>query len=407
MSNLNKDYLLKESKTFCMFPWVHLYTSPRGKVYPCCTTDTSTTLGDTHNQSLEQIWNSDHMKQIRLDMLNDKPVNLCRLCYKMEESTAHTWRRFSNEKFEKYFDETVPQTQDDGTLKNFKLRFIDVRFSNICNFACRTCGGDCSSMWAAENKQRGLSNYIVLHADDHKGNLLQEVLSQVPNADMIYFAGGEPLITEEHYTILEALLKQNLTHIKLRYNTNTSTIKFKSFDLLDLWSRFDQIEIQASIDHYGERAEFIRHGTDWADVENNLILFRQQPNITVGISTVLSVFNYHTITDFYRYMLEKNLLGYGDKNLYLTLTNDPKHFCSKNLPGYIKHSGTDNIERFIDKLDYIQLKDFLIEAKEFTNNEDYWPIYKDKLKIDIYKIDKIRGQDFEKTFPEIASLLDA
>jgi hypothetical protein len=58
-------------------------------------------------------------------------------------------------------------------------------------------------------------------------------------------------------------------------------------------------------------------------------------------------------------------------------------------------------------LNYIELKNCLTEAAEFTNAEDYWPTYKDKLKIDIYKIDKIRGQDFEKTFPEIASLLDA
>jgi hypothetical protein len=262
-------------------------------------------------------------------------------------------------------------------------------------------------MWAAENKQRGLINHIVLHADDHKGNLLQEVLSQVHNADIIYFAGGEPLITEEHYTILEELVRQNLTHIKLRYNTNTSTIKFKSFDLLDLWSRFNSIEVQSSIDHYGERAEYIRHGTDWADVERNLLLFRQQPNITVGISTVLSVFNYQTLTEFYNYMLDKKLLGYGDKNLYLTLTNNPKHMCSKNLPGYIKHSGNEKIKRFNTLLNYIELKNCLTEAAEFTNAEDYWPTYKDKLKIDIYKIDKIRGQDFEKTFPEIASLLDA
>ena len=407
MKNLNKEYHLKESKSFCMFPWVHLYTSPKGKVYPCCTTDESVVLGDTHNEKLEQIWNSDQLKQIRLDMLNDKPVNLCRLCYKMEESTPWTWRRFSNDTFEKYFDEIVTQTEDDGRLENFKLKFIDVRFSNICNFACRTCGSDCSSMWAAENKQRGLINHIVLHADDHKGNLLQEVLSQVHNADIIYFAGGEPLITEEHYTILEELVRQNLTHIKLRYNTNTSTIKFKSFDLLDLWSRFNTIEVQSSIDHYGERAEYIRHGTDWADVERNLLLFRQQPNITVGISTVLSVFNYQTLTEFYNYMLDKKLLGYGDKNLYLTLTNNPKHMCSKNLPGYIKHSGNEKIKRFNTLLNYIELKNCLTEAAEFTNAEDYWPTYKDKLKIDIYKIDKIRGQDFEKTFPEIASLLDA
>lgn len=403
---INKQQLLGESKTFCMFPWVHMYVSPRGKVYPCCTTDTSSTLGDTHTDKLEEIWNNDKMKQVRLDMLNGKQVDLCRLCYKMEETTPHTWRKFSNDKFEKYFDETVATTKNDGTVDNFKLRFIDVRFSNICNFACRTCGAECSSMWAAENRQKGFNDYIVLHADDHKGNLLNEVLSQVQYADTIYFAGGEPLITEEHYVILEELIKQNLTHVKLRYNTNTSTIGFKSFDLIDLWKNFKNIEVQCSIDHYGERAEYIRHGTKWGDIENNIKLFREQPNITVGISTVLSVFNYNTITDFYRYMLDKRLLHNKDDNLYLTLTSDPKHFCSKNLPWYIKNAGRHDINSFCNYLDYKQLKDFLTEARTFTDSENYWDLYKEKLFLAIYKIDKTRGQDFEKTFPELANMLN-
>jgi radical SAM protein with 4Fe4S-binding SPASM domain len=403
--NIDKEHLMKHSKTFCMFPWMHLYVSPRGKVYPCCTTDTSSTLGDTHKESLEEIWNNDKMKQIRLDMLNDKPVDLCRLCYKMEETTPHTWRQFSREKFGKHFDKTVAKTHSDGTVDDFKLRFIDIRFSNICNFACRTCGAECSSMWAAEENREGKKDFVVLHADDHKGNLLQEVLKQVPNADMIYFAGGEPLITEEHYSILEELIRMRRTDIPLRYNTNGSTISFKDKDLIKLWGKFWHIELSVSIDHYGERAEYIRHGTDWGKVESNLALFRKQSQISVNLATVLSVFNYNTITEFYDYMLKKNLMTTYDMKTYLTLTTNPTHYAATALPNNLKLLGTEKIKTYNETLQFNTLKNYLVEAMSFANREDAWDQNKELFKSTTLERDKARSQDFVKTFPELASMI--
>jgi radical SAM protein with 4Fe4S-binding SPASM domain len=403
--NIDKEHLMKHSKTFCMFPWMHLYVSPRGKVYPCCTTDTSSTLGDTHKESLEEIWNNDKMKQIRLDMLNDKPVDLCRLCYKMEETTPHTWRQFSREKFGKHFDKTVAKTHSDGTVDDFKLRFIDIRFSNICNFACRTCGAECSSMWAAEENREGKKDFVVLHADDHKGNLLQEVLKQVPNADMIYFAGGEPLITEEHYSILEELIRMRRTDIPLRYNTNGSTISFKDKDLIKLWGKFWHIELSVSIDHYGERAEYIRHGTDWGKVESNLALFRKQSQISVNLATVLSVFNYNTITEFYDYMLKKNLMTTYDMKTYLTLTTNPTHYAATALPNNLKLLGTEKIKTYNETLQFNTLKNYLVEAMSFANREDAWEQNKELFKSTTLERDKARSQDFVKTFPELASMI--
>lgn len=403
--NIDKEHLMKHSKTFCMFPWMHLYVSPRGKVYPCCTTDTSSTLGDTHKESLEQIWNNDKMKQVRLDMLNDRPVDLCRLCYRMEETTPHTWRQFSKEKFGKHFDKTVARTKDDGTLDEFKLRFIDIRFSNICNFACRTCGAECSSMWAAEENREGKKDFIVLHADDHKGNLLKEVLNQVPNADMIYFAGGEPLITEEHYSILEELIRMRRTDIPLRYNTNGSTISFKDKDLLKLWNKFWHIELSVSIDHYGEKAEYIRYGTDWGKVESNLALFRKQSQISVSLATVLSVYNYNTLTDFYDYMLNKNLMTVHDLKTYLTLTTNPTHFAATALPQHLKNEGSIKINNYINNLDFNTLKNYLIEANNFVSREDAWERNKDTFRSMTVERDKARQQDFVKVFPELSSMM--
>ena len=76
------------------------------------------------------------------------------------------------------------------------------------------------------------------------------------------------LITPEHYVILEEMIRKGRTDTILRYNTNAS-ISYKQYDIFDLWKHFDRIELSCSID-YGERAEVMRHGTDWARVEEKL-----------------------------------------------------------------------------------------------------------------------------------------
>ena len=31
-----EQFLLKDSKTFCIYPWIHLHAYPTGEAYPCC-----------------------------------------------------------------------------------------------------------------------------------------------------------------------------------------------------------------------------------------------------------------------------------------------------------------------------------------------------------------------------------
>ena len=69
---VDKTYLLEESKTFCMFPWLHLNVTPKGDIYPCCSNDYTDPFGNTKETSLKEAFNSDKMKQLRLDMLNEK-----------------------------------------------------------------------------------------------------------------------------------------------------------------------------------------------------------------------------------------------------------------------------------------------------------------------------------------------
>lgn len=402
----NKKFNLEESKVFCMFPWLHLNVTPKGDIYPCCSNNYTTPVANTKTSSLKNAFNVPAMKDLRLNMLNNIPSKICEFCYKHEDAGPHSFRTYSLEQFSKYYDDLIPLTGDDGSLDDFKMRYFDIRFSNICNFKCRTCGAEFSSQWAQENKIHDKSHPILFHADDNKGDLLQEVLSHVDHIDLAYFAGGEPLITEEHYILLEEMIRKNRTDIVLRYNTNASNIKYKDYDILDLWKRFKKVELSCSIDHYGERAEWLRHGTNWGEVEQNLILFRKLDYVSFQINTVFSIFNFSTLVDFYEYLKSKNILIKDDWHHSLYLAVHPSYYSAKSLPTKLKAEAVKRASVFVEQnKDTYNLLSRLVEnGINFSQEQNTWKNNKEVFFQHTNSIDKIRNENFFKVFPELKEL---
>ena len=407
--NLDKEFLLNDSKTFCMFPWVHLNATPKGDVYPCCSNDYTLPVGNTKNNSLKEIFNSPKMKELRLDMLNERKNKICDFCYKHEEAGPHSFRNYSKEHFAQHYDKIVPTTQEDGTVEEFKMRYFDIRFSNICNFKCRTCGSEFSSQWGAEmQKNFDPKHPIVIHVDDGKGSVLEEVLTHIEHIDLAYFAGGEPLITDEHYTMLEAMIRRGRTDITLRYNTNASNIKYKKHDILDLWKHFKKIELSCSIDHYGERAEWLRSGTDWGKVESNLLTFRDLDYVSFQMNTVFSIFNYSTIGEFYQYLKDKNIVRREDWYHSLYLAVHPNYYCAKSLPKELKIPAAEKALAWAkaNEGDGTSLSRLITDAVNFASDKDQWSDYRGEFLQHTASMDRIRDENFWQVFPELNKLRD-
>jgi organic radical activating enzyme len=405
--NVDKHYLLNDSKVFCIFPWIHTYIEPSGKALPCCSTDSSIPLGSIKTDSIRGIINNDRYRQLRLNMINDVKSDSCKFCYKTEETNDWSFRDYANSTFKHKFDEVIANTNEDGSINNFKMFYYDIRFSNICNFKCRTCGPGFSSLWGAEQKKFRPETPIVIHADDQSGKLIDEVFEHIDNIEIAYFAGGEPLITDEHYILLEELIKRNKTDIVLRYNTNLSNLKFKSYDLIHLWKQFKKVEVSASIDHYGDRAEYIRHGTNWGTVESNLKLIRSLDFIEYQVNTVMSLFNYVTLSEFYMYMQDKDLFRPSDKITLFKCMN-PAWASAMALPVELKKQGSDKIDTLVN---YLEKNRFfssqqIKNAVGFAESEHTWDVQKHRLKFEVNQKDKLRDEDFRKTFPELQSILD-
>lgn len=401
-----------QNGSFCMLPWIHVYTTPEGIAAPCCIANSCTTqfgVGDATIDSMMEIVNSKDMKQLRKDMMKGVKNPECANCHKYEEQGVNSPRQQYNSEYSKYFDEVLASTKKTGELKEFKMRYFDVRFSNICNFKCRTCGPQFSSQWEQEYLKIYPLDAKVYPKNDSK-EFLAEVVDQIDNIQTAYFAGGEPLITEEHYIMLEEMIKRGRTDISLRYNTNLSNLKFKDKDLLSLWKHFKNgVSIYASIDHYGDRAEYIRHGTDWAKVEENFIMARKTPYISLQMNSVLSVFNYLTFNDFYQYLIDKNLYSPKDRTYTVYAMATPVWYSCHILPPEMKKDGQEKMEKLISIMQNMKFKvdsiNQVTNAMQWVSAEDTWDDNKLQFRHEIARIDNLRGEDFEKTFPELKTLL--
>ncbi len=140
-------FLLSESKTFCMYPWIHLHAWPTGQAFPCCHAESPAgELGNTRTQPLVEIWNSPKQRQLRTDMLSEINNSACVRCYEQENSGFFSGRQSAN-KHHGHHIERIKDTKPNGSLEQFEMTYWDIRFSNLCNLKCRSCGHIFSSQW--------------------------------------------------------------------------------------------------------------------------------------------------------------------------------------------------------------------------------------------------------------------
>jgi radical SAM protein with 4Fe4S-binding SPASM domain len=234
-----KDRTIKsfDKKTVCAIPWMHLNFEPNGKVVPCCLTSTfEYFLGDVNHQTVNEIWNSENMKSLRREMIEGKQPEICVKCFSSEKSAGFSGRTRHNREFNHVIDSIPKITDDDGTCHTMDLRYWDFRFSNLCNFKCRSCGPRYSSSWIPDAKKMGFIKdqekvwniQQVGAANNYK--FLEE---QIHTVEKIYFAGGEPLLMDEHWYILDLLQKYQRYDVRISYNTNLSTLIYKKKNILD------------------------------------------------------------------------------------------------------------------------------------------------------------------------------
>jgi radical SAM protein with 4Fe4S-binding SPASM domain len=407
----HEQFLLTESKTFCIYPWIHLHAYPTGEAYPCCHAEMGVgQIGNCRTDTLNTIWNSSKQKQLRQNMLNETLDSTCGRCYEQEDNGFFSGRRSAN-KHHGHHIKKIHDTQPDGTVDKFEMTYWDIRFSNLCNLKCRSCGHIFSSQWYQDQAKLASGdwkdrNTVLNYAGRTETDMWEQLEPHLDYVEQIYFAGGEPLLMEEHYRILDELVRRKRFDVRLIYNTNFTHTDLKGNSVFEYWKQFDSVAVGASLDGNGPRAEYIRKGTDWAVVEQNRQdMLRICPEVDFYISPTLSIMNAWHLPDFHRDWVERGLIQAQDLNI--NILQDPLHYRIDIAPAEYKGQLTT---KYLNHIYWLQERDSLGRATQgfesaitFMNATDNTHLI-DTFWRKTHELDNIRKENIMNIIPELAAL---
>jgi radical SAM protein with 4Fe4S-binding SPASM domain len=318
-----EEFLLRDSKTFCIYPWIHLHAYPTGEAYPCCHAEMGLgQVGNCRKNTLEEIWRDQPMAQLRKDMLSETSNPACGRCYEQEASGFFSGRKSAN----KHHGHHIKKLESNP----FEMTYWDIRFSNLCNLKCRSCGHIFSSQWYQDQAKLAGGNWkdrntVLNYAGRTETDMWSQLEPHLDYVEQIYFAGGEPLLMEEHYRILDELVRRKRFDVRLIYNTNFTHTDLKGRSVFEYWKQFRSVAVGASLDDSGARGEYIRKGTDWAVVEQNRRdMMAICPDVDFYISPTLSIMNAWHLPDFHRNWVEQGLIRAQDLNV--NILQDPAYY---------------------------------------------------------------------------------
>jgi sulfatase maturation enzyme AslB (radical SAM superfamily) len=281
---------------------------PNGKIGPCCLVDTD------YLKPIDELSNPNRFS----DLNTGYATPACKKCVQAEHDGIFSYRQMFNN-----LDSGKPHFQ-----------FVDIRNTNLCNLKCRYCGPHFSSQWAEELgskypiKKQSLNDYRHLLTSH--------------SLQWMYFTGGEPMISSDHWELLEDVIaSEYASNISLLYNTNLTTVKYKDIDIVDIWKNFKSVTVNCSIDAVGKPLEYIRSGADWEKIHINLtklLQARKNSNINVVLTPVLNILNIWFIADLFEYAKQHDI------SVNPTVLSGPDYLSLDVIPDQLKDQALFHLE---------------------------------------------------------------
>ena len=333
------------SNTFCILPWMHLATNASGNLRVCCNSipgknfilKEDGTPFKLHKDNLEEAWNSTVYKKIRKQLLNSERPEMCQRCFREEDSGIKSARQSWNNTWQ----QDIEYTED----APFHIKYVDLRLSNLCNLKCRMCNPYASNMWVKEwhliNDALSESEYKRLSKMDWPEieKTWENLFSIADTVDTIYLTGGEPTIIKQQHKLLDYFIDNNKSNnVKLKYNTNLTNVPRH---LIDKWKKFKKVQLNCSIDAYGDLDHYIRYPSNWDKVEENFNIIQNLENANIEIHCTVQMYNI-----LYLYELIEWALPYKHK-IYFNILNHPEELNIRVLPKHLKELAEKRLQPYL------------------------------------------------------------
>ncbi|MDC1040264.1 twitch domain-containing radical SAM protein [bacterium] len=426
------------SKTFCPYPWIHIMTQPSSTINFCCVAngqikkDDGSILMLNKGDDISSVWNNNHYRKIRKQMVEGERVDGCEPCYELEdlgipsyrENYIQDWMGFHREADN--IRQIVDKSIDNDYVVEESPQYLDFRLGTLCNLRCRMCQSQNSSAIYKELKDEELyteeerdfivktshwndfSDYTQPWFDDP--GFLSTVEEWLPNVNRLYFTGGEPTIIQRVYWILEKCVELGLNdNIDLVFNSNMTNIQPR---FLDLIAKFKSVLMCLSVDGYSTTNEYIRSGSTWSIVDKHIRDYATSEVVgNLLFSPVVQIYNILDVTDLIDYA-ERIQKETGRRiDISFLLNNYPKCLDIRNLPQHVRDAAIEHLETWSATSTYFaedernkQTVLGLIKALKENYNEDseqQMQIFKEYTEL----LDKKRNQSMADSLPDLYKLL--
>jgi sulfatase maturation enzyme AslB (radical SAM superfamily) len=374
-----KDVLT--NKHFCPMPWTGLMYNFDGKVKNCIRSDEKTgLLGNIKQAPIEEILLGPTNVTKQTNITNNKSAAGCHTCYDLERGKEGLDIISDRIFYIREFKKTPLNTYRSG---NFDLQTIDVRWTNLCNFACVYCSEQFSSKWANE-----LNIKIETPADKQLSDFREYIYRHAKQLKHVYLAGGEPLLMKENLELLQELNPD----VNLRINTNLSKVDTGVFDAV---CRFKNVHWTVSVETTEDEFEYIRFGGRWQDFLDNLNTIRKLDH-KISFNMLWFLLNHDSVFDCVDYLKG---LGFHNNSFVIGALLGPDYLNIRHLPENVLNSLKLKLELRINENPGYLLEDsyqnmlhYITQPieKNLTNSFEQLAI-----------MDQRRGVDSSKIFTEL------
>lgn len=365
---------------FCAAPFKTAVVDRDGVMLPCCeympiaSRESLTTIKDIKR------WWAIELQDLRNDMIKERTNPGCHHCIAKESNPSYQSHRQHTNSYYPNLDH------------NIELDAIEIRVSNYCNLRCIMCGPYASSSIADEYKKHetDYNNIGMVGAwepttrwwDDQASlDNLKSILSSVSR---INFAGGEPLLVPEVVDILNSLDPYKIKNISM--NTNLTRLTDKH---LTAFKKFNFINIMVSLEGIKQHNDYIRYGSSWSQIEQNINTLKELSNVKLSITHVLqhtSIFSLPSLLEFSE-----------QKNITLNLTEI--YYGSYPSPGVLTvnsalPSHVNTFVTWLESYNGIYKTQLISWIKKYEFNADLHQKFINYINM----LDHIRGNSFTDVF---------
>jgi len=374
-----KDILT--NRNFCPMPWAGLMYNMDGKVKNCIRSAGS--IGDLKQNSIQEILHGPVNLDTQQRMLAKQPGQNCHTCYDLEGDKTG-FDIISDRIF--YIRELKHVPLDTYQHNQHELNTIDVRWTNLCNFACVYCGPEFSSSWADE-----LETKITKPDNVRFNDFKRYIFDHAATLKHVYLAGGEPLLMKENIELLDLLQKVN-PGVNLRINTNLSKTNTQVFDRI---CEFKNVHWTVSVETMADEFEYIRYGGSWTDFLENLLTI-QKLNHKISFNMLWLLLNYRSVFTCVDYL---NSLGFHNNSFIIGALLTPEYLNIRHLPDCMLQLIKQELQDRIDQGPGYLLEDSYRNLLRYITQ----PFKKDLSLAftQIKKLDQRRGLDSSKIFTEL------